>query len=85
MSVTHEDTLKVGDVVPVHITYGDIEIDANVKVVSATKKRAGTQFIDLDEATANKLLYLSLLMDGATNTQVTYAVGLKNLAAVSNK
>ncbi len=82
MSVTHKDKLKVGDVVPVHIKYGDIEIDANVKVVSATKNRAGTQFVDLDEATANKLLYLSLLMDGEIDTKVTYTVGETNIAGM---
>ena len=53
--------LKVGDVVPVHLQYGDLTINANVKIVSASDVKAGGKFIDLDQATANKLLYLSLL------------------------
>ena len=61
VSLKHNKKLKVGDVVPVHLTYGDLEINANVKIVSASDVKAGGQFIDLDQATANKLLYLSLL------------------------
>ena len=67
--LSHNKTLKVGDVVPVHLKYGDIEIDANVKIVSANDETAGGEFVDLDLATANKLLYLSLLMDNKGNIQ----------------
>ena len=62
VSLTHNKKLKVGDVVPVHLKYGDLEINANVKIVSASDVKAGGKFIDLDQATANKLLYLSLLI-----------------------
>ena len=61
VSLTHNKKLKVGDVVPVHIQYGDLTINANVKIVSASDVKAGGKFIDLDQATANKLLYLSLI------------------------
>ncbi len=61
VSLKHNKKLKVGDIVPVHLTYGDLEINANVKIVSASDVKAGGKFIDLDQATANKLLYLSLL------------------------
>ena len=61
VSLKHKGKLKVGDVVPVHLTYGDLEINANVKIVSASDVKAGGKFIDLDQATANKLLYLSLI------------------------
>ena len=61
VALRHNNTLKVGDIVPVHLKYGDMEVDANVKVVSATDAQAGCQFIDLDEATANKILYLSMV------------------------
>ena len=67
--LSHNKTLKVGDVVPVHLKYGDVEIDANVKIVSANDRTAGGEFVDLDLATANKLLYLSLLMDGNGDIQ----------------
>ena len=59
----------MGDIVPVHLKYGDVEIEANVKIVSANDKTAGGEFVDLDLATANKLLYLSLLMDNKGNIQ----------------
>ena len=61
VSLKHNKKLKVGDIVPVHLTYGDLEINANVKIVSASDVKAGGKFIDLDQATANKLLYLSLI------------------------
>jgi hypothetical protein len=61
------DNLQVGDVVPVHIVYGDIDIQADVKIVSKQNDRAGAQFINLDKATANQLLYLSLLLEETPN------------------
>ena len=61
VSLKHNKKLKVGDIVPVHLKYGDLEINANVKIVSASDVKAGGKFIDLDQATANKLLYLSLI------------------------
>ena len=61
VQLSHNKSLKVGDVVPVHIKYGDVEINTDVKVVSATDRTAGAEFVDLDLATKNKILYLSLL------------------------
>ena len=40
-------------------------VDTKVKVVSATDVQAGCQFMDLDEATANKILYLSMVQPDA--------------------
>ncbi len=73
VQLSHNKTLKVGDVVPVHIKYGDIEIKTEVKIVSASDVTAGGEFINLDLATANQLLYLSLLMDGKSNQNQYYA------------
>ena len=69
VQLSHNKTLKVGDIVPVHLKYGDVEINANVKIVSANDRTAGGEFVDLDLATANQLLYLSLLMDGNGNIE----------------
>ena len=69
VQLSHNKTLKVGDIVPVHLKYGDVDIQANVKIVSANDETAGGEFVDLDLATANQLLYLSLLMDGNGNIQ----------------
>jgi len=63
IAVTHHNTLKVGDVVPVHLTYGNIDVRANVKIVSATRDRAGAEFVNLDEATANNILYMNILLE----------------------
>ena len=67
IAVKHDNSLKVGDVVPVHLTYGDLDIHANVKVVTATSSRAGAMFVNLDQATANKLLYLNILLEDTNN------------------
>ena len=61
VALRHNKSLKVGDVVPVHIKYGNIEVNADVKIVSASDVQAGGQFLNLDQATANKLLYLSMV------------------------
>ena len=68
LAVKHHNNLRVGDVVPVQITYGDLDINANVKIVTASDVRAGAMFVDLDQATANKLLYMNILMQDAIGT-----------------
>ena len=72
VQLTHNKSLKVGDVIPVHIQYGDVEVNANVKIVTASDITAGAEFIDLDQATANKLLYLSLLKDNSGQPKEEY-------------
>ena len=78
VSLKHNKSLRVGDIVPVHLKYGDIEVNANVKVVSATDVKAGAQFVDLDKATANKILYLSMLAKDEVIAQT-----IENISAVS--
>ena len=63
IAVSHNNSLKVGDVVPVHISYGDIDINADVKIVTASDVRAGAEFVNLDSATANRILYVNLLLE----------------------
>jgi hypothetical protein len=63
ISVIHNNELSVGDIIPVHIAYGGLDIKADVKVVSATTNRAGAQFVNLDQATANQILYLNMILD----------------------
>ncbi len=63
VALTHNNSLKVGDVVPVHIKYGDLNIDADVKIVTASDVRAGAEFVNLDGTTANRLLYLNLMLE----------------------
>ena len=63
IAVNHNNTLKVGDVIPVHLTYGDLDIQAKAKVVSATSSRAGAEFVEIDQGVANQLLYLNMLLE----------------------
>lgn len=56
-----ERKLKVGETARVKILYEDMVIDVEVEVVRVTKDElAGVKFINLDKATANKILYLNL-------------------------
>ena len=66
MAVSHHNSLKVGEIIPVKISYGNLNIDTNVKVVTATDRRAGTEFVDLDQATQNKILYMNLMLEEQT-------------------
>ena len=63
IAVKHNNDLKVGDILPVHIQYKDLNINANVKVVSATSNRAGAEFTNLDKSVANQLLYLKIMLE----------------------
>ena len=71
IAVKHHNQLKVGDVVPVQISYGDLDISADVKIVTATDVRAGAEFVNLDRATANKLLYMNILLEEANSNNIT--------------
>ena len=67
IAISHNGSLKVGDVIPVHLKYGDLDINANAKVVSATSSRAGAEFINIDKALANQLLYLNIMLESKNN------------------
>jgi hypothetical protein len=68
VALKHSNTLKKGDIVPIHLKYGNLDIRTNAEVVTATSSRAGAKFVNLDQATANQLLYLNMLLDGSQNT-----------------
>ncbi len=72
ISVVHNNELKVGDVVPVHISYGGLDIQADVKVVTSTSHRAGAMFVNLDQATANQLLYLNMILEDVNGNNITF-------------
>ena len=63
ISIKHGKDIKVGDVVPVHIGYGNLDINADVEIVSTTGSRAGAKFVNLDSATANQILFLNMILD----------------------
>ena len=63
ISMIKSKEVKVGDVVPVHIGYGNLDIKADVEIVSTNSSRAGAKFVNLDQATANNILLLNMLLD----------------------
>ena len=67
VALKHNNTLKNGDIIPIHLQYGNLDIRANAEVVSSTSSRAGARFVNLDQATANQLLYLNMLLDSNQN------------------
>ena len=66
IALKHNKSLKVGDVLPVEIACGDLNVKTDVKVVTATDRRAGAEFVNLDEASANKILYMNLLLEASS-------------------
>ncbi len=71
VALENNNSLKVGDVVPVHIKYKDTDVNAQVKVVTATKTRAGAEFINLDNTIANQLLFMNIMLEADNDMLVT--------------
>ncbi|MBR1460363.1 PilZ domain-containing protein, partial [bacterium] len=67
VALEHDGSLKVGDEIMLHMIYGDMDIYAEVKIVTATTSRAGAEFINLDKATANQILYLNIISENWHN------------------
>ena len=45
-------------------------------MLTASQNRAGAEFINLDRATANKLLYVNILLEEANGVQANLGNGL---------
>ncbi len=67
VGLKHNNTLKEGDIIPLHINYKDITIHTQVQIVNATETRAGAQYIEHSQSLTNKLLYLSILLESDNN------------------
>ena len=63
LAVKTDGSLKINDEVKVNFAYKGIEVEATAKVmrVNQSTNVAGLKFTDLDNLTANKILYLSML------------------------
>lgn len=59
----YSKVLKVDDEVPVQIKYGSTEIKTTLKIVSSNNGRVGGKFVNIDEETDNKLVYLSSILE----------------------
>lgn len=71
VGLQHNKALHKGDIIPVKIKYKNITIPATVKILTASNNRAGAQFINLDKPKANKLLYLSIVLEADNHKLVT--------------
>ncbi len=67
VALKHNNTLKEGDIIPLHLTYKDITIHTQAKVVAATETRAGVQYIEPSQSLTHKLLYLSIMLEADNN------------------
>lgn len=62
--VVHDGTMKEKEKFFVDITYGDINVITEVEVTRlAAGNKAGLKFINLDKATANKILYMNMALE----------------------
>ena len=71
----HSNNVKTGDIIPVELTYKDIELIAEAKVVFSTDTQAGAEFINLDKPTANQILYLSIMLEADNDMLITRLKG----------
>ncbi len=67
VALKHNNTLKEGDIIPLHITYKDITVHTQVQVTNATETRAGAKYINHSQSLTNKLLYLSIMLEADNN------------------
>ena len=62
VSVVHDGSLQKGETFILNLVYKDIEVSPEVQVVRVSNDKAGLKFINMDEATANRILYLNMFV-----------------------
>ena len=68
--VTHDGSLKLNEKFLINLKYYEIDVDVEVKVVRLHSDKAGLEFVNMDEATANKILYLNMSVDADSDINV---------------
>ena len=59
--VNHNNgSIKVGDIIPVTLKYKDVSVDVDTQVVLTSANSIKARFVNIDLATANKILYLCM-------------------------
>ena len=71
IALEHNNSLKAGDIIPVHLKYKDTDVQAEVRIVDTNGTRAGAEFINLDETLANQLLYMNIMLEADNDLLVT--------------
>ena len=83
-TLTHNNTLKVGDIIPISLKYDDIEINTKVKIVKVSEKFAQAEFFNLSEADANQILYLSMMHPEQPAVNVTETDHEQSISATND-
>ena len=60
LAVVHDGSLKKGERFVIDLDYHNIKASPEVEVVRVVNDRAGLKFINMDKATANKILYMNM-------------------------
>ena len=60
LAVVHDGSLKKGERFVIDLDYHNIKASPEVEVVRVSNDRAGLKFINMDNATANKILYMNM-------------------------
>ena len=60
LAVEHDGTLQKGEEFMINLSYHNITATPEVQVVRVSGNKAGLKFINMDNATANKILYINL-------------------------
>ncbi len=63
VALKHNNTLFVGDIIPVQITYKDTKINTNIRIVFVNQTRAGAEFVEEDKTIENQLMYLNIQIE----------------------
>ena len=72
LAIEHDGTLQKGEEFMINLSYHNITASPEVKVVRVNGNKAGLKFINMDNATANKILYINLFA-AQDNTDQTSA------------
>lgn len=71
VALTDNNKYNIGDIIPVKISYRDIQINSNIKIVRKEGKRLGAKFITDNNTVANKIMYLSIKLESDSGMLIT--------------
>ncbi|MCM1338369.1 MAG: PilZ domain-containing protein [Muribaculaceae bacterium] len=63
IAIKHNNTLNEGDIIPINIVYGGINIPTEVQIVSRTDTRAGAKYTTTDFEFTKEILYLTVVLE----------------------
>lgn len=69
--VVHDGSLKMKEKFSINLTYNDISTNVEVEVVRlGANSQAGLKFINMDKATANKILHMNMSLQASKDVKV---------------